>query len=137
MTISRELAVQLLGVAKSLSRHARFSSVGVLGGSSIAAQAKRLNQPVDLVVATPGRSCSSPALSSMSSLYPQPLSPSHLSSTLIARSILYVLPLPSTLKPQPFILNPHRALCPLPLPAILYPLPSTRFPLPSTSTLFP
>lgn len=52
---TRELAAQLLGVAKGLSRHARFSSVGVLGGSSIAAQAKRLNQPVDLVVATPGR----------------------------------------------------------------------------------
>jgi len=53
---------QLLGVAKGLSRHARFSSVGVLGGSSIAAQAKRLNQPVDLVVATPGRLCSAQAV---------------------------------------------------------------------------
>lgn len=52
---TRELAAQLLGVAKGLSRHAKFSSVGVLGGSSMAAQAKRLNQPVDLVVATPGR----------------------------------------------------------------------------------
>eukprot|EP00802_Teleaulax_amphioxeia_P010817 Tamp_10847.p1 GENE.Tamp_10847~~Tamp_10847.p1 ORF type:complete len:630 (-),score=160.80 Tamp_10847:97-1788(-) len=52
---TRELAAQLLSVAKGLSRHAKFSSVGVLGGSSIAAQAKKLQQPVDLLVATPGR----------------------------------------------------------------------------------
>ena len=52
---TRELAAQLLGVAKGLSRHAKFSSVGALGGSSMAAQAKRLKQPVDLLVATPGR----------------------------------------------------------------------------------
>lgn len=37
---TRELAAQLLGVAKGLSRHAKFSSVGVVGGSSMAAQAK-------------------------------------------------------------------------------------------------
>jgi hypothetical protein len=34
----RELGAQLLGVAKGLSRYAKFSSVGVLGGSSMAAQ---------------------------------------------------------------------------------------------------
>jgi len=52
---TRELAAQLLGVAKGLSRRAKFSSVGCLGGSSMAAQAKKLLQPVDLLVATPGR----------------------------------------------------------------------------------
>jgi superfamily II DNA/RNA helicase len=52
---TRELAAQLLGVAKGLSRYAKFSSMGVLGGTSSAAQAKRLQQPVDLLVATPGR----------------------------------------------------------------------------------
>ena len=52
---TRELAAQLLTVAKGLARFAKFSSVGVLGGSSMAAQAKKLLQPVDLLVATPGR----------------------------------------------------------------------------------
>ena len=31
-------------VAKALSKHARFSSLGAFGGSSMAQQAKRLNQ---------------------------------------------------------------------------------------------
>ena len=34
----RGVGAQLLGVAKGLSRYAKFSSVGVLGGSSMAAQ---------------------------------------------------------------------------------------------------
>ena len=40
---TRELAAQLLGVAKGLSRYAKFSSVGVLGGSSMAAQVSSKN----------------------------------------------------------------------------------------------
>ncbi|EKX54359.1 hypothetical protein GUITHDRAFT_160645 [Guillardia theta CCMP2712] len=52
---TRELGSQILGVAKGLSKHAKFSSLGLLGGASSAMQAKRLEQPVDLVIATPGR----------------------------------------------------------------------------------
>jgi superfamily II DNA/RNA helicase len=52
---TRELASQILAVAKGLSRHAKFSSMAALGGSSMAAQAKQLQRPVDLVIATPGR----------------------------------------------------------------------------------
>jgi superfamily II DNA/RNA helicase len=52
---TRELGQQILGVAKGLSRHAKFSSCGVFGGASMARQADRLGEGVDLVVGTPGR----------------------------------------------------------------------------------
>jgi superfamily II DNA/RNA helicase len=52
---TRELGQQILGVAKDLSRAARFSCAGVFGGASVAEQARRLALPIDLVVGTPGR----------------------------------------------------------------------------------
>ncbi|PFX20554.1 DEAD-box ATP-dependent RNA helicase 39 [Stylophora pistillata] len=50
----RELAIQVLEVAKSLSHHARFKSVGIIGGRKKKFMKKDLASPVDLVVATPG-----------------------------------------------------------------------------------
>ncbi|KAJ1482645.1 P-loop containing nucleoside triphosphate hydrolase protein [Baffinella frigidus] len=52
---TRELGAQLLSVAKSLSGTAKFSSMGLLGGSPPGEQMKRLERGVDLVVATTGR----------------------------------------------------------------------------------
>lgn len=52
---SRELAVQVLGVAKTLSHHARFKSVLLTGGSKRSAQKSALRSFVDLAVVTPGR----------------------------------------------------------------------------------
>lgn len=52
---TRELGQQILQVAKGLSRHAKFSSCGLFGGASMARQAERLHDGVDLVVGTPGR----------------------------------------------------------------------------------
>jgi len=50
----RELAVQVLEVAKSLSHHARFKSVGIIGGRKKKFMKVDLQSPVDLVVGTPG-----------------------------------------------------------------------------------
>jgi len=52
---TRELGAQLLSVAKDLSGKAKFSSMGLLGGSPPGEQIKRLERGVDLVVATTGR----------------------------------------------------------------------------------
>eukprot|EP00903_Cladosiphon_okamuranus_P008510 g8174.t1 len=52
---TRELAVQVLEVAKRLSRTCKFSSCGVVGGEDYGKQRQRLANTVDLVVATPGR----------------------------------------------------------------------------------
>jgi len=53
---TRELAVQILSVLKSLSHKAKISSELLIGGEDYGKQRKRLeNRPVDIVVATPGR----------------------------------------------------------------------------------
>jgi len=53
---TRELAVQICSVVKSLS-HAgvRVSSAAVVGGEGYGQQKRRLERPVDVLVATPGR----------------------------------------------------------------------------------
>lgn len=51
---TRELAVQVLEVAKRLSRVCKFSSCGIIGGEDYGKQRKRLAGTVDIVVATPG-----------------------------------------------------------------------------------
>lgn len=51
---TRELAVQVLEVAKRLARTCKFSSCGVVGGEDYAKQKKQLAGTVDVVVATPG-----------------------------------------------------------------------------------
>ncbi|XP_078349362.1 uncharacterized protein LOC144634318 isoform X2 [Oculina patagonica] len=51
---ARELAVQVLEVAKLLSHHARFKSVGIIGGRKKKFMKEDLQSPVDLVVGTPG-----------------------------------------------------------------------------------
>ncbi|CAN0121971.1 unnamed protein product [Ectocarpus sp. 4 AP-2014] len=52
---TRELAVQVLEVAKRLSRSCKFSSCGVVGGEDYGKQRQRLAGTVDIVVGTPGR----------------------------------------------------------------------------------
>ncbi|PKI58066.1 hypothetical protein CRG98_021559 [Punica granatum] len=52
---TRELSEQVFRVAKSISHHARFRSTMVSGGGRIRPQEDSLNNPVDLVVGTPGR----------------------------------------------------------------------------------
>ncbi|KAK4804549.1 hypothetical protein SAY86_004366 [Trapa natans] len=52
---TRELTEQVFRVAKSISHHARFRSTIVSGGTRIRPQEDSLNNPVDLVVGTPGR----------------------------------------------------------------------------------
>lgn len=51
---TRELAVQVLEVAKRLSRSCKFSSCGVVGGEDYGKQRQRLAGTVDIVVGTPG-----------------------------------------------------------------------------------
>lgn len=51
---TRELAVQVLEVAKRLSRTCKFSSCGIVGGEDYGKQKQRLAGTVDVVVATPG-----------------------------------------------------------------------------------
>ena len=52
---TRELALQVHGVAKALSHHAKLSVQVVHGGVPDGPQRKKLERPVDLLVATPGR----------------------------------------------------------------------------------
>lgn len=51
---TRELATQVLEVAKRLSRTCKFASCGVVGGEDYGRQRQRLASTVDMVVATPG-----------------------------------------------------------------------------------
>ncbi|XP_048585923.1 DEAD-box ATP-dependent RNA helicase 39 isoform X1 [Nematostella vectensis] len=51
---ARELATQILKTAKSLCHHARFRSVGLIGGRKQKWMRDDLESPVDLLVATPG-----------------------------------------------------------------------------------
>ncbi|CAI5484727.1 unnamed protein product [Closterium sp. Yama58-4] len=64
---TRELAEQVLRVAKSLCHHARFRAAMLSGGASMAGQQQQLQSwPVDLLIATPGRLLQHMAASSLS-----------------------------------------------------------------------
>ncbi|XP_027925041.1 LOW QUALITY PROTEIN: DEAD-box ATP-dependent RNA helicase 39-like [Vigna unguiculata] len=52
---TRELSEQVFRVAKSISHHARFRCTMVSGGGRIRPQEDSLNNPIDMVVGTPGR----------------------------------------------------------------------------------
>ncbi|MED6123186.1 DEAD-box ATP-dependent RNA helicase 39 [Stylosanthes scabra] len=52
---TRELCEQVFRVAKSISHHARFRCTMVSGGGRIRPQEDSLNNPIDVVVGTPGR----------------------------------------------------------------------------------
>lgn len=52
---TRELAAQILGIAKALCHHAKFRVVGILGGRKQSLARKALEGNVDVVVAAPGR----------------------------------------------------------------------------------
>ncbi|KAL1319609.1 hypothetical protein HN51_071853 [Arachis hypogaea] len=52
---TRELCEQVFRVAKSISHHARFRCTMVSGGGRIRPQEDSLNNPIDMVVGTPGR----------------------------------------------------------------------------------
>ena len=52
---TRELALQIDGVAKQLAKHLKLRTVTVIGGQSMNTQITALKRGVDLLVATPGR----------------------------------------------------------------------------------
>lgn len=52
---TRELGEQVKGVAKSICHFLKLRSTGISGGSPLGKQAKLLDAPLDLLVATPGR----------------------------------------------------------------------------------
>jgi ATP-dependent RNA helicase RhlE len=52
---TRELALQVEASVRAYGRFLSLSSIAVIGGVGLQAQAKRLRQGVDIVVATPGR----------------------------------------------------------------------------------
>jgi superfamily II DNA/RNA helicase len=55
LTPTRELAMQVGDNIRQFSRFARFTGGSVVGGMSYGPQIKLLSQPLDLLVATPGR----------------------------------------------------------------------------------
>ncbi|PZP39867.1 MAG: RNA helicase [Pseudomonas fluorescens] len=55
LTPTRELAEQVVGNVKTFSTHARISSGIIIGGVSYGPQYKLLSNPLDMLVATPGR----------------------------------------------------------------------------------
>ncbi|KAF5444525.1 hypothetical protein F2P56_033649 [Juglans regia] len=52
---TRELSEQVFRVAKSIGHHARFRCTMVSGGGRLRPQEDSLNNPIDMVVGTPGR----------------------------------------------------------------------------------
>eukprot|EP00252_Welwitschia_mirabilis_P021155 TRINITY_DN5343_c0_g1_i1.p1 TRINITY_DN5343_c0_g1~~TRINITY_DN5343_c0_g1_i1.p1 ORF type:complete len:593 (+),score=98.98 TRINITY_DN5343_c0_g1_i1:189-1967(+) len=52
---TRELCEQVFRVAKSISHHARFRSTMISGGVRMRPQTDALNNPIEMVVGTPGR----------------------------------------------------------------------------------
>ncbi|KAG6624172.1 DEAD-box ATP-dependent RNA helicase 39-like [Carya illinoinensis] len=52
---TRELSEQVFRVAKSIGHHARFRCTMVSGGGRLKPQENSLNNPIDMVVGTPGR----------------------------------------------------------------------------------
>jgi superfamily II DNA/RNA helicase len=55
LTPTRELAIQITGVAKQLAEGTSFTVLPIYGGIDTSAQIKKLNKAVTLIVATPGR----------------------------------------------------------------------------------
>ncbi len=55
LTPTRELAEQIVATVRTFTTHARISSGLIIGGVSYQPQFKLLNNPLDLLVATPGR----------------------------------------------------------------------------------
>jgi superfamily II DNA/RNA helicase len=55
LTPTRELAAQVLEATRTYGRHLRLRSAALLGGAPYREQFRALAQPIDLVVATPGR----------------------------------------------------------------------------------
>lgn len=55
LTPTRELANQVNDAARKYSKHMRVKTVSILGGMPYPLQNKLLSQPVDILVATPGR----------------------------------------------------------------------------------
>ncbi|MEJ5211206.1 MAG: DEAD/DEAH box helicase, partial [Burkholderiales bacterium] len=56
LTPTRELALQVEKAARAYGRHLRsLRSAALVGGSPYGLQLKALSQPVDIVIATPGR----------------------------------------------------------------------------------
>jgi superfamily II DNA/RNA helicase len=55
LTPTRELADQVTQAARKYGKHQRLRSTTILGGMPYREQLKALSQPIDLVVATPGR----------------------------------------------------------------------------------
>lgn len=55
LTPTRELAEQIVAAVRTFTTHARISSGLIIGGVSYQPQFKLLNNPLDLLVATPGR----------------------------------------------------------------------------------
>lgn len=52
---TRELALQIFGVAKELCEHHNQTFAIVMGGANRKAEAEKLAKGVNLVIATPGR----------------------------------------------------------------------------------
>lgn len=52
---TRELALQIGAVTKQLCHHIKLSSQVIVGGEDYGKQRKRLDRPLDILVATPGR----------------------------------------------------------------------------------
>lgn len=55
MSPTRELALQIFGVAKELCEHHNQTYAIVMGGANRKAEAEKLAKGVNLVIATPGR----------------------------------------------------------------------------------
>jgi len=52
---TRELASQIFSILKSLSHTVKLSTESLIGGEDFGKQRKRLDRPIDVLVATPGR----------------------------------------------------------------------------------
>lgn len=55
LTPTRELAIQITNEAKKLSKNSDINILAIFGGQDINGQLKKLNNKIDLVIATPGR----------------------------------------------------------------------------------
>ena len=55
ITPTRELAIQITSEAKKLAKDSDINILAIFGGQNIGAQLKKLNNNIDLIIATPGR----------------------------------------------------------------------------------
>lgn len=55
ITPTRELAIQITSEAKKLAQDSNVNILAIFGGQNIGAQLKKLNNNIDLIIATPGR----------------------------------------------------------------------------------